>query len=402
VQKFGVDKTTLVVSPDLCDVVTQLPKEVEASHLSCVVQDPPRGTGEALLCALKEIPDTAQWVLVLYGDTPLVTVEMLQALARKTAERPKTGVVILATRPQEAGSYARLIETSDRCGIAAIIEAEEANETELSLDLCNAGVLLHRDVALALTPHIKPRLGREIFLTDIVALAHAEGWHCTYVEGLAEDLRGANTRADLAVLEKTFQQKAHLNALERGVTLIDPATVYFSYDTYLEPDVTVFPHVFFAKGVHVGSGSCIGPFCVLEGVSVGRNAVIGPFARLRPGTTLEDSVRIGNFVEVKNAHVAKGAKINHLSYIGDASLGKSCNIGAGTITCNYDGVRKNKTTIGDGAFIGSNTALVAPVCVAKDAIIGAGSTITHDIPEGSLGITRADLKIVPEFYKRKK
>ncbi|MDR1910415.1 MAG: bifunctional UDP-N-acetylglucosamine diphosphorylase/glucosamine-1-phosphate N-acetyltransferase GlmU [Holosporales bacterium] len=404
-QLCGIPKITAVVSPDLQEVISHFPAhviDVDTARLSLVVQDPPRGTGEAVQRALHEMLDSTNWALVLYGDTPLVTKEMLQSLLLKAQERARTGVVLLAMHPQEAAMYARLIPTTDGHGIKAVVEAEEASEHELAHPLCNAGMLLHREVALHLLPQIMPRQGREIFLTDIVALAHANGWHCTYTEASAEALRGANTRADLAALERTFQERARTDAMAHGVTLIDPETVYFSYDTHLEPDVTVLPHVFFDKRVQVGAGSRIGPFCVLEDVTVGKNAVVGPFARLRPGTTIDDRVHVGNFVEIKNAHIEEGTKVNHLSYIGDASLGKACNIGAGTITCNYDGREKHKTIIEDGAFIGSNTALVAPVRVGKEAIIGAGSTITRDIPEKALGLTRAPLEIVSEFRKRKK
>ncbi|MDR0662399.1 MAG: bifunctional UDP-N-acetylglucosamine diphosphorylase/glucosamine-1-phosphate N-acetyltransferase GlmU [Holosporales bacterium] len=397
--QLGVLETTLVISPDL--PLTPWSEEL-GIPFSSQIQDPPRGTGEAVCIALKDLPSTAEWVLVLYGDTPLIPSEILQSLLSKAQENPKTGVVVLAMRPQEAAGYARLIETPDRQGLMALVESEEVRSDTQSLPLCNAGLLLHRTVATTLIPRIRPRQGREIFLTDIVALAHAEGWHNTYVEGSSAHLRGANTRMDLAALEQTFQEEARQRALRAGVTLMAPETVFFSYDTYLAADVTVFPHVFFGKGVQVESRSRIGPFCVLEGVSVGQNASIGPFARLRPGTCLEEGVRIGNFVETKNAYVAAGTKINHLSYIGDASLGEKCNIGAGTITCNYDGQHKHKTTLGDRVFVGSNTALVAPVCIAKEAVIGAGSTITGDIPEGALGLTRTDLKIVPEFHKRRK
>jgi bifunctional UDP-N-acetylglucosamine pyrophosphorylase/glucosamine-1-phosphate N-acetyltransferase len=402
VQKCGIPHIAIVVSPDLQEITQYLPSDagIETRLLSVVVQDPPRGTGEAVQYALQKMPATAQWMLVLYGDTPLVTPAMLQSLLRKAQERPQTGIVLLAMHPEEATGYARLIPTSDGHGISAVIEAEEASSYELNLPLCNAGMLLHREVAINLLHHITPRQGREVYLTDIVALANAKGWHCTYIEESAEALRGANTCSDLATLERTFQQRARTEAMDHGVALIAPETVYFSYDTCLEPGVTVFPYVFFDKKVRVGTGSRIGPFCVLEDVTVGKNAIIGPFARLRPGTELGDCVRIGNFVEIKNARLSEGAKVNHLSYIGDASLGKACNIGAGTITCNYDGTKKHKTTIGDGAFIGSNTALVAPVNVGKEAIIGAGSTITQDIPEAALGITRAELKIVSEFRQR--
>jgi bifunctional UDP-N-acetylglucosamine pyrophosphorylase/glucosamine-1-phosphate N-acetyltransferase len=402
VQKCGISHIAVVVSPDLRKVEQHLPSDagIDTTLLSVVVQDPPRGTGEAVQYARQKMPAAAQWMLVLYGDTPLVTPEMLQSLLRKAQECPQTGIVLLAMHPKEAAGYARLVPTTDGRGISAVIEAEEASDHELSLPLCNAGMLLHREVVLNLLHQITPRQGREVFLTDIVALASANGWHCTYVEESAEALRGSNTCADLAALEHIFQKHARAKAMAHGVALIAPETVYFSYNTYLEPDVTVFPYVFFDKKVHVGAGSRIGPFCVLEGVIVGKNVVVGPFARLRPGTELADCVRIGNFVEVKNACLAEGAKVNHLSYIGDAFLGKACNIGAGTITCNYDGVTKHKTTIGDGAFIGSNTALVAPVNVGKEATIGAGSTITHDIPEEALGITRAELKIVSGFRQR--
>jgi bifunctional UDP-N-acetylglucosamine pyrophosphorylase/glucosamine-1-phosphate N-acetyltransferase len=271
-------------------------------------------------------------------------------------------------------------------------------------DLCNSGILAADGARLF---GLLDRIGTdntkgEYYLTDIVGLARADGLACRLVEGAEDELMGINTRADLAAAEAVTQLRLRARAMEQGATLIDPFSVYFSFDTYLGRDVTVGPNVFFGPGVTVGDGVEIKGFCHIEGATIEPGAAVGPFARLRPGAQIGGDARIGNFVEVKQASVEAGAKVNHLSYIGDAVIGTGANIGAGTITCNYDGMVKSLTEIGAGAFIGSNTALVAPVKVGEEAIIGAGSVITENVAPGALGLTRPDQKQVEGWAARRR
>ncbi|MGF1640128.1 MAG: bifunctional UDP-N-acetylglucosamine diphosphorylase/glucosamine-1-phosphate N-acetyltransferase GlmU [Rhodospirillales bacterium] len=354
-----------------------------------VVQEPRLGTGHALMAAQAALAGFEGDVLVVYGDTPLITAETLQRVlaARRAAAQP--AVVVLGFRPGDPGAYGRLI-VGPIGTLEAIVEAKDARPEELAVDLCNSGVMAIDGQRL---PGLLARLDRdnakgEYYLTDIVRFARADGSACGVVEGDEREFIGINTRADLARAEAIVQDRLRARAMADGTTLIDPTSVYFGHDTRLGRDVTVGPGVVFGPGVTVGDRVEIRPFCHLEGVSIEPGAVIGPFARLRPGARIGPGAHVGNFVEIKNASVEAGAKVNHLTYIGDARIGAAANIGAGTITCNYDGFFKDHTDIGAGAFIGSNTALVAPVKVGDGAIIGAGSVVARDVPADALALTR--------------
>ena len=354
-----------------------------------VVQERRLGTGDAVMAARDALDGFDGDVLVVYGDTPLISAETLERLraARRAPARP--AVVVLGFRPGDPGAYGRLI-VGPAGTLDAIVEAKDARPEQLAVTLCNSGVMAIDGARL---PGLLERVGNdnakgEYYLTDIVHIARADGLSCGVVEGDEAELIGVNSRADLAKAEAIVQDRLRARAMAAGATLIDPATVFFSYDTRLGRDVTVGPSVVFAPGVSVGDNVEIRPFCHLEGVSIEAGALIGPFARLRPGARIGPGAHVGNFVEIKNASVEAGAKVNHLTYIGDARVGAKANVGAGTITCNYDGFFKDHTDIGAGAFIGSNTALVAPVKVGDGAIIGAGSVVARDVPADAMALTR--------------
>ncbi len=353
--------TTVVIGAQMAEVARLV------APVSSAVQDPPLGTGDAVRVGLEALgprlapAGEAEDLLVLFGDTPLLTAE---TLARLLVER--------------------------RASDAAIVEAADAGPRELAIDLVNGGIMaLAAAHAAALVAALERNNNKaEFYLTDIVGVARRRGLACRVVELPAEELAGVNTRAELAAAEAVMQQRLRRRAMSEGATLVAPETVFLCADTRLGRDVVVEPNVWFGPGVVVGDGARIRSFSHIEGARVGANAIIGPYARLRPGTVLEEEVHVGNFVEIKEARLGVGVKANHLSYIGDSAVGAGTNIGAGTITCNYDGVNKWRTTIGERAFIGSNTALVAPVTVGDGAIIAAGSVVTHDVPADALTLAR--------------
>ncbi len=380
--------TVVVIGPRM-DAVARLVEPAES-----VVQDPPLGTGDAVRAGLAalaghlapqgEIED----VLVLFGDTPLLSTE---TLARLVAERRREAAAVLAAgmRPRDTAPYGRFVVAADGM-LDRIVEAAEANAEERAIGLVNGGIMA---IAACHAPGLVAALGRdnakgEFYLTDIVQIARRRGLACRAIELPAEELVGINTRADLAAAEALMQARLRRAAMAGGATLVAPDTVFLNADTRLGRDVVIEPNVVFGPGVAIGDGARIRSFCHLEGAMVGAGSIVGPFARLRPGAVLEAAVHVGNFVEIKEARLGKGAKANHLSYIGDSEIGPRANIGAGTITCNYDGVNKHRTTIGEGAFIGSNTALVAPVTVGAGAIVAAGSVVTRDVEADALSIGR--------------
>jgi bifunctional UDP-N-acetylglucosamine pyrophosphorylase/glucosamine-1-phosphate N-acetyltransferase len=303
------------------------------------------------------------------------------------------GVVVLASCPPDPLKYGRIIlGEGDR--IAKMVEYKDATEEERAVRLCNSGMMAVRapDLFRWLAKVGNDNAAGEYYLPDVVNIAAAEGLEAVVIEGDPYETAGVNSRAELAHLELEWQRRRREQVLDEGATLIDPESVWFAYDTKLGRDVTVEPHVVFGPGVRVADGATIHAFSHIEGAIIGVKASIGPFARIRPGTRLADRTKVGNFVELKKADIGEGAKVNHLSYVGDASVGARANIGAGTITCNYDGFGKYRTEIGVGAFIGSNTALVAPVRVGDGAIVGAGSVITADVEADSLAVERAEQK----------
>lgn len=377
---------TVVVIGDHAPEVGDFACSIDES-ISVAVQALPQGTGHAVMQAMPHLTDFNGAVIVLYADTPLVTLQTLERLASEVASG--AAVAVLGFTPEDAGAYGRL-KRDDAGALAAIVEAKDANTAELAITLCNSGVMAIDSAFL------KARLDEignnnakgEYYLTDLVALARADGKPCAVVEAAEDEVLGVNSRVELAAAEQIFQGRMRHSVMEAGATLLDPQTVYFSHDTKLGKDVIVGQNVVFAPGVSIADNVEIRAFSHLEGAIVAEGAVIGPFARLRPGAEIGVDAKVGNFVEIKKANIADGAKVNHLSYIGDAEVGAKANIGAGTITCNYDGYGKHKTTIGANAFIGSNSALVAPVTIGDGAYVGSGSVITKNVDADDLAVAR--------------
>jgi len=393
--RFAPERTVVVIGRGMEAVA-----EAVAPH-PCALQEPRLGTGHAVLAARSAMQGFEGDVLILYGDTPLIRPETLEAMLAARYLDPGPAVVVLGFRPAEPGEYGRLVTAADGA-LQAIVEAGEATAAQRAIPLCNSGVMAVDGRRLF---GWLDRIGNanakgEYYLTDIVALARADGCACSFFEAPAEELLGVNSRADLAAAEAVVQGRLRARAMAEGATLIDPASVFLAADTRLGRDVTVGPNVVFGPGVTVGDGVEIHAFSHIEGATIGNGARVGPFARLRPGARVAADAHIGNFVEIKNAVVEAGAKVNHLTYVGDARVGARANIGAGTITCNYDGFFKDHTDIGAGAFIGSNTALVAPVKVGDGAIVGAGSVITKDVPADALVVTRAALQEIDGWARR--
>jgi bifunctional UDP-N-acetylglucosamine pyrophosphorylase / glucosamine-1-phosphate N-acetyltransferase len=354
------------------------------------IQDPPLGTAHAVLAAREEIADFHGDVLILFGDTPLLTRQTMEMMLDARRGPGDPAVVVLGFRPDDAAQYGRLV-VGDNGALDAIVEYRDATPEQRDIPICNAGIMAVDGKHLfdLLDAVGNDNAKEEYYLTDIVAIARGKGLSCAVTEVKDErEVMGVNARAELAIAESIMQERLRDAAMAAGATLTDPGTVYFSFDTILGRDVTVGPNVVFGPGVSVGDNVEIRAFCHFEGAEIAGGAVIGPFARLRPGARIGVDAHIGNFVEIKEAVIETGAKVNHLSYVGDARVGVGANVGAGTITCNYDGFFKSHTDIGAGAFIGSNTALVAPVKVGDGAITGAGSVITTDIPANALAVER--------------
>ncbi len=362
------------------------------------VQDPPCGTGDAARRALAALDGAPDVLLVVYADTPLLRGDTLAALI--AAVRDGAGVAATGFEPADPGAYGRLIEGPE--GLERIVEAGDAAPAELSVRLCNAGAMaIDGARAAAWLGALSARNAQgELYLTDVVALARAEGRRCAAIRCAGDEAIGVNSRAELAAAEAAFQERARAAAMAAGATLVAPQTVFFSHDTVLGRDAVIGPNVVFGPGVTVRADAEIRAFCHLEGCVVGAGAVVGPFARLRPGAELGAGAHAGNFVEIKNAVLGPGAKANHLAYLGDATIGEGANIGAGAITCNYDGVVKHRTEIGAGAFIGSNSALVAPVTIGAGAYVASGSVVTRDVPDDALAIARARQEVKPGFAAR--
>ncbi|MCC7167608.1 MAG: bifunctional UDP-N-acetylglucosamine diphosphorylase/glucosamine-1-phosphate N-acetyltransferase GlmU [Rhodospirillales bacterium] len=380
------ERIVVVTGPGMASV-----EALAAPHM-VAIQAERLGTAHAVLQAKPALEGFAGDVLVLYGDTPLLTATTLEKLvaARRGADRP--AIAVLGFRPADPTGYGRLVMGAK--GLERIVEEKDATAEERAIGLVNSGVMAIDGARLfpLLAKVGNANAKGEYYLTDLVGLAGAEGRACAVVEGEALELLGINARIELAQAEKIVQDRLRAKAMAGGATLLDPDTIYFSWDTQLGRDVTLGPSVVFGPGVAVGDGVEIRAFCHLEGARVAPGAVVGPFARLRPGAVIETGAHIGNFVEIKKAVIEQGAKVNHLTYIGDARVGAKANVGAGTITCNYDGFDKGHTDIGKGAFIGSNSALVAPVTIGDGAIIGAGSVITKDVAADSLAVTRPEQK----------
>ncbi len=378
----GASALDVVIGPEREDVAKEVKKRAPSAGV--YVQRERLGTAHAVLSA-KAALGNGNDLLVAFGDTPLVRAETFAMLAGALKD---AAVAVLGFRPDDPRGYGRLIEQDGH--LVAIREEKDASDSEKKIALCNAGIMAFSGKhALSLIEAIGNKNTKgEYYLTDAVALARARNLNVAVREAPEEEVMGINDRAQLAQAEAELQQRMRKAAMESGVTLTAPETVFFSADTKLGKDVTIEPNVVFGPGVVVKDGATIRAFSHLEGAEVGEGATVGPYARLRPGTKLGAKTKIGNFVEVKAATFGDGAKANHLSYVGDATVGANANIGAGTITCNYDGFDKHKTEIGEGAFIGSNSALVAPVKIGKGAYIGTGSVVTEDVPADALAVAR--------------
>ena len=379
----------------------QVEAAVAGRDVAIALQAEQKGTGHAVQQAEAALADYDGPVLILYGDTPFVEADTLRQMLDRLDGADGPGVVVLASHPPDPAAYGRIIlGGGDR--IARMVEYRDASEEERAVTLCNSGMMAvrSRDLFRWLSAVGNDNAAGEFYLPDVVNIAAREGREAVVIEGDAYETAGVNSRAELAHLELEWQRRRREEALQVGATLIDPESVWFAHDTLLGRDVTVEPHVVFGSGVKVADGATIKAFSHIEGATIAAGAVIGPFARLRPGAIIGEKAKVGNFVEVKKSVLGRGAKANHLSYIGDSDIGEGANIGAGTITCNYDGYGKYRTVIGANAFIGSNTALVAPVTVGDGAIVGAGSVITKNVAADSLAVERSEQRGMSGWAKR--
>ena len=394
-ETVGTDDICVVVGPDMGDV-----REI-AQPYAAAVQTERLGTAHAALAAKDAMPQDIDDLVILNGDNPLIPTASIEALLTRRAAPDNPAVVVLGFRSSGTHAYGRLV-VGDAGALHRIVEAKDADPEEFAIDLCSSGMMaLDGKCAFDMLAEIgNDNAQGEYYLPDVVNVAGQRGRACTFVEGPEADLLGINSRAELAAAETRIQQHLRTAAMAGGATLIAPETVFFSYDTKVGQDVVIEPNVVIGPGVEIADGVTVRAFSHLEGAIIGKGATVGPFARLRPGANLEKGVHSGNFVEVKNANIGEGAKANHLSYVGDSDVGAGANIGAGTITCNYDGVFKWRTTIGEGAFIGSNTSLVAPVTVGPGAVTGAGSTIAKDVTAEALAVTRAPQKEIKDWGRQ--
>ncbi|WP_354290621.1 bifunctional UDP-N-acetylglucosamine diphosphorylase/glucosamine-1-phosphate N-acetyltransferase GlmU [Sphingomonas sp. PvP055] len=382
------------LNPTHTVVVTGAGREqVEAAvaplGIATALQAEQLGTGHAVAQAEHALAGFAGDVLILYGDVPLVSTATMRAMLDRLNEADAPATVVLGFRPENAGAYGRIVAHGGV--IEKMVEYKDATDAERAVDLCNSGLMAVRSVDLfALLARVgNDNAAGEYYLPDIVMLAASDGRKSAVIETSANEVAGVNSRAELAAVEADWQVQRRTRAMADGATLIAPETVWFAHDTQIGRDVVIEPHVFFGPGVTVGDGVKLRGFSHIEGATIGTGAAIGPYARLRPGAVVGEDAHVGNFVEMKQATLGRGAKANHLTYLGDADIGPGANIGAGTITCNYDGFFKSRTVIGAGAFIGSNSALVAPVSIGDGAIVGAGSVITADVAPEALAVARA-------------
>jgi bifunctional UDP-N-acetylglucosamine pyrophosphorylase/glucosamine-1-phosphate N-acetyltransferase len=389
---LGAAKSVVVVGAGQSEIADF----ARAMGAATAVQDPPLGTGDAARSALPALEDFAGDVMVLYGDNPLLTEATLRTLL--AARASGADMALMGFKPADPAPYGRLILLSNG-DLDAIVEAKDATREQKRIDFCNAGgFLLDAELLRTLLGELaNDNAQREFYLTDIVTGARRRNLRCVAVDVPAEDVLGINSRVELAQVEAIMQRRLRERAMLNGTTLIDPATVWFTHDTELGRDVTVGPNVVFGPKVKVADNVTIKPFCHFEDCTVAQGAILGPYARLRPGAVIGRDVHIGNFVEVKKSVIEDGAKANHLAYIGDARVGARANIGAGTITCNYDGFDKHFTDIGADVFIGSNSALVAPVKIGDGAYIGAGSVVTKKVEKDALAVERSDQREVPQW-----
>jgi len=385
---LNAKKKVVVLPPEMTQAARVIHGEDAAVEIA--IQHQTLGTGHAVASAREMFLDFNGNIIVLFADTPLMTAATFK---RFDALMQSHDVGVIGFRAEDPTGYGRLIR-DDQGSPVAIREHKDASTLELEIDFCNSGVV---GMAAKHFPALIDALSNdnangEYYLTDVVEHAASGGLKVGVIECSEEEVQGINTQMQLSNAEAVYQNRARARALANGVNMQAPSTVYFSHDTVVKADVVIEPNVVFGPGVYVSSGASIRAFCHIEGALIGKNCVVGPYARLRPGTVLADKVKVGNFVEVKNADIGTGAKLNHLSYVGDARVGAGANIGAGTITCNYDGFNKHTTEIGEGAFIGSNSSLIAPVRIADGAYVGSGSVITKDVNCDALAIGRGRQK----------
>jgi bifunctional UDP-N-acetylglucosamine pyrophosphorylase/glucosamine-1-phosphate N-acetyltransferase len=389
VKALNPDRVIVIVGQDMEIVKTTV------SPYETVVQIERLGTGHAVSTARASLANFNGTILILHGDTPLIGLNNLKAILDRSSD---LAIVVLGFRSDNIGRYGRLLINSSG-KLESIVEFNDATDEQRAINLCNSGVIAVDAIHLwkLIDKLSNNNSSGEFYLTDIISLAHKDGLICDFIEASRDELLGINSMAELAISENILQNRMRLSNMENGVMLIDPTSIYFSWDTQLGQNVIIGPNVVFGPGVSVGDNCKIEAFCHLEGASIASNSTIGPFARLRPNVIIGNDVCIGNFVEIKNSTIESGTKINHLTYIGDSQVGSKVNIGAGTITCNYNGLAKFLTKIDNGAFIGSNSSLIAPVKIGKGSIVGAGSVITKDVSAGSLAITRGEQKELSDW-----
>ena len=388
----GASAQICVVSPDDQQLCSELPNTIKT-----VIQDTPKGTGDAVRCCLPNISQLPKDspILILYADTPLIQADTLRELANRI--EAGSDICLVGFTADNPTGYGRIVLSEEQM-VKAIIEHKDASEVEQKIRLVNGGVMAAK---AGLLTQLLPKLTaansqNEQYLTELVSLAAKTDAQMDVLVTEENELAGVNDKVQLAHVEAILQDRLRAMAMANGVTLQAPETIFLSADTSFGADIVIEPHVVIGRDVSIADNCVIKAFSYLEGANVGKNCVVGPYARLRPGTNLRENVKIGNFVETKNTTFEDGSKANHLSYLGDAEIGQKVNIGAGTITCNYDGVNKFKTTIHDGAFIGSNSALVAPIKIGKDALVGAGSVITKDVDKNALSLARSPQKQVKD------
>lgn len=366
-----------------------------------VVQDPQHGTAHAVQQAENALSGFDGNVLILYGDAPFVSTDTMRRMVERLGASDAPATVVVAFRPDEPKQYGRILARADGT-IEKMVEYKDASEAERAIELCNSGLMAVRSADLwpLLARVGNDNVAGEYYLPDIVMIAAADGRASAAIEVDPAEVEGVNSRAELAALELAWQQRRRQAMMDAGVSLIAPETTWFSHDTEVGRDTVIEPNVFFGPGVTIGERVIVKGFSHIEGATIAAGAQVGPYARLRPGAEIGEDARIGNFVEVKKAKLGRGAKANHLTYLGDAEIGAGANIGAGTITCNYDGFLKYRTVIGEDAFIGSNSALVAPVTIGAGAIVGAGSVVTRDVAADAIALARGEQTEKPERAKR--
>ena len=379
----------------------QLETALAGTGCEIAVQEPQLGTGHAVQQAQEVLAGFDGDVLILYGDVPFVPTKTMEAMLDRLNDSDCPAVVVLGFEPFDGLQYGRVIAW-DTGRITKMVEYKDATLAERDFPLCNSGLMAARaeDLFALLARVGNDNAAQEYYLVDIVNIAIADGRDCVVITTDPFDVAGINSRAELAMMETDWQARRRMQAMNEGATLIAPETVWFAHDTKVGRDVLIEPNVFFGPGVTIADKVTIRGFSHIEGATIASGAEVGPFARLRPGAVLEEKSKIGNFVEMKKARLGKGAKANHLTYLGDADVGAGANIGAGTITCNYDGFLKYRTEIGAGAFIGSNSALVAPVTIGDGAIVAAGSVVTADVHADALAIARGSQEVKPNWAKR--